>query len=116
MRLRCVAAVLAVLPFTSPLRAQQSLRVLRHTPADTARPGDIVTISFSRPVVGSLEAAPDPAKLVRIDPDIRARIEWRDPATLRIIPGTPLTPGTRYRFTLTSDLTPGEAGRRPAPY
>ena len=119
MRLRCVAAVLAVLPFapfTWTLHAQQPLRVLRHTPADTARPGDIVTISFSRPVVGSLEGAPDPGKLVRIDPDIRARIEWRDPATLRIVPGAPLTPGTRYRFILTAGPTLGDAGRLAAPY
>ncbi|HUQ84076.1 MAG TPA: alpha-2-macroglobulin family protein, partial [Gemmatimonadaceae bacterium] len=121
MRLRCVAAVLAVLSSatfasTLTLHAQQPLRVLRHMPADTVRPGDVVTISFSRPVAASLENAPDPSRLVRITPDVPAVVDWRDPATLRIVPRTPLEPGTRYRFVLSGELTPGDPGQSPAPY
>ena len=69
MRLRCatvVSTLLSLSPPTPTLTAQQPVRVLRHAPADTARPGDVITISFDRPVAGSLERTPDLSRVVRI--------------------------------------------------
>ena len=113
MRLRCVALVAAVLlysPFT-PLLAQDPIRVVRHAPVDTARSGDVITISFDRPVVGSLDRTPDATRIVRVEPSIPAQIQWRDPATLRIIPNEPLTPGGRYRVTVSNEFTAIDGGR-----
>jgi len=118
MRLRCVAVVAAVLlysPFT-PLPAQDPIRVVRHAPVDTARSGDVITISFDRPVVGSLDRTPDPARILRVEPPLAAQMQWRDPATLRIIPNRPLAPGSRYRFTLSNTFTAIDGGRLEAPY
>jgi len=119
MRLRCVAVALAA-PLLSlatlDLRAQQPIRVLRHSPPDTARPGDVITISFDRPVVGSLDRTPDAARLVSIEPTLDARIQWRDPATLRIIPAAPLVPGSRYRVRVANDFEAIDGGRLAAPY
>src|SRR5690349_15263413 len=119
MRLRCVAVVSAFTLYsalTLQLPAQLPVRVVRHAPVDTARSGDVITISFDRPVVGSLDRTPDPARIVRVEPSMPARIEWRDPTTLRIIPVRPLTPGERYRFTLSNDFTAIDGGRLEAPY
>jgi len=118
MRLRCVAVVAAV-PLYSPvtsLPAQDPIRVVRHAPVDTARSGDVITVSFDRPVVGSLDRTPDPSRIVRIQPSTPARIQWRDPTTLRIIPDQPLTPGGHYRVTVSNELTAIDGGRLEAPY
>ena len=118
MRLRCVA-VAAALPLYSPftsLPAQDPIRVVRHAPVDTARSGDVITVSFDRPVVGSLDRTPDPARIVRVDPPIPAQIQWRDPTTLRIIPSQPLTPGGRYRVIVGNEFTAIDGGRLEAPY
>jgi len=118
MRLRCVAVV-AALPLLAPvtlLPAQDPIRVVRHAPVDTARTGDVITISFDRPVVGSLDRTPDPARIVRVEPAIPVRVQWRDPTTLRIIPNEPLTPGGRYRVTVSNDFTAIDGGRLQAPY
>ena len=118
MRLRCVAVAAAPLlysPFTS-LPAQDPIRVVRHAPVDTARSGDVITVSFDRPVVGSLDRTPDPARIVRVEPPLAAHMQWRDPATLRIVPNEPLTPGSRYRFTISNTFTALDGGRLQAPY
>ena len=122
MRQRCVAVVLAAVPllslppFTPSLLAQQPIRVVRHAPVDTARSGDAITISFDRPVVGSLDRTPDPATIVRIEPPIDARIQWRDPVTLRVLPRDPLTPARRYRVTVSDAFVAIDGGRLEAPY
>ena len=119
MRLRCLvfaAAAPLLPPSTLSLTAQQPVRVLRHSPAAIARPGDAITISFDRPVVGSLERTPDPNRIVRIEPSLDARVQWRDPTTLRVLPRTPFVPGTRYRITLSNDFTAMDGGRLEQPY
>ena len=119
MRLRCatvVSALLSLSPPTPTLTAQQPVRVLRHAPADTARPGDVITISFDRPVAGSLERTPDLSRVVRIEPALDVRTQWRDPTTLRIVPREPLTPGRSYRITIANDFAAMDGGRLDAPY
>jgi uncharacterized protein YfaS (alpha-2-macroglobulin family) len=118
MRLRCVAVV-AALPLSSPLTtasAQDPIRVVRHAPVDTARSGDVITVSFDRPVVGSLDQTPDATRIVHVEPPLAAQMQWRDAATLRIIPIQPLTPGRRYRFTVSNAFAAIDGGRLEAPY
>ena len=57
-RLAAVASTLAVAPFilfTADAHAQAPIRVVRHSPPDSIRAGDAITISFDRPVTSSLE-------------------------------------------------------------
>jgi alpha-2-macroglobulin len=76
----------------------------------------VITISFDRPVVGSVERTPDPSRIVRVEPAIEARIQWRDPTTLRIIPQAPIAPGRRYQVTISNDFSAIDGGRLEAPY
>jgi uncharacterized protein YfaS (alpha-2-macroglobulin family) len=80
--------------------AQGALRVIRVTPSSDANPLAQITVTFDRPVAGSLDRAVDPAPLLRVEPAVAGKIEWRDPVTIRLIPATPLTPGTRYTVTV----------------
>ena len=113
----CLAVVLAPLsPLVARAPAQQPIRVVRHSPVDTARSGDVITISFDRPVVGSLDRTPDPTRIVTVRPSLDAEMQWRDPTTIRIIPRTPLAPSRRYRFTLSNEFTAIDGGHLEAPY
>jgi hypothetical protein len=80
--MRVVPAVLGlVLVFAStPATAQDTLRVLRHTPADTASPANVITITFDRPVAGLLDRTIPAERILRIQPAIAGKIEWRDVA------------------------------------
>jgi len=75
----------------------EPLRVLRASPDAEAAATDTITITFDRPVAGSLDNAVDPRTIVRIEPAVpQALIDWRDPVTLRIIPRPGLRRGARY--------------------
>jgi hypothetical protein len=87
LRLIAGIGVLVPLPLVSAqAQPQEPLRVTRHAPVDTVRPGDIITVTFDRPVRDEMERLPNPARFVRLDPPISARIEWRDAVTLRVTP------------------------------
>ena len=64
--LAIVAATLLAPPATA--RAQEPLRVLQQLPRDVARPTDVITITFDRPVAGTLEHTIDLSRFVRIEP------------------------------------------------
>ena len=122
MRLTCCLAVVAstlagppFTPFAADAHAQPPIRVARHSPPDTVRAGDAITISFDRPVTSSLDRAPDPTRLVRIEPRVAARVEWRDPVTLRVIPASPLPPSRRYTITVDT-FSAEDGGRLAEPY
>src|SRR6476660_8343024 len=72
------------------------LRVIRSTPTGDAIPTAEISVTFDRPVAGSLDRSVDPATIFRIEPAVRGRIEWRDPVTIRLRPAEPLTSGARY--------------------
>ncbi|MEP6621782.1 MAG: Ig-like domain-containing protein [bacterium] len=76
------------------------LRVVRSTPNDDAGPLARISVSFDRPVAGSLDRTIDPATILRISPAVAGRLEWRDPVTIQLTPSTPLIPGTRYSVTV----------------
>src|SRR5690349_1562540 len=105
MRSARLALVLAALITSAPVahtNAQNPspLRVIRSTPAGDAVPTAEISVTFDRPVAGSLDRSVDPTTIFRVEPAVRGRLEWRDPVTIRLRPADALTPGTRYTVTV----------------
>ena len=92
------------------------LRVLRTTPAGSASPTAELTVVFDRPVAGSLDYSVDPRTIVRVDPAIPGRLEWRDPITIRLLPAHALSPGTRYTVTVATGFHAMDGARLAEPY
>src|SRR5688500_4920738 len=92
LRLALLAAVTASLTAGS---AAAPLRIIRTTPVGDAGPIPMITVTFDRPVAGSLDRTVDPATVLRVEPAIPGRLEWRDPVTIRLIPSAPLPADTR---------------------
>jgi alpha-2-macroglobulin len=90
--------VLLALAFAGRADAQGSgpLRVIRATPSGSAGPSAQVAVTFDRPVAGSLDRTVDPASILRIEPAVRGRLEWRDPVTIRFTPTDLLESGRTY--------------------
>src|SRR5688572_4125669 len=100
---RLVFALAVALTTTANFAHAQNpapLRVTRTTPAGDAVPTAEISVTFDRPVAGSLDRSVDPASIFRIEPAVRGRIEWRDPVTIRLRPAQALTPGGRYTVTV----------------
>jgi hypothetical protein len=76
------------------------LRVLRVTPSSDAPPTASVTITFDRPVAGSLDGTVDPKTIFSLVPATAGTLDWRDPVTLRFRPAAPLVPNTSYTVTV----------------
>ena len=68
------------------------LRVLRSGPSQNAPPTAVITVTFDRPVAGSLDRTVDPRQILTVEPGVAGRAEWRDPVTLRLRPSAPLAP------------------------
>ncbi|HEU5170768.1 MAG TPA: alpha-2-macroglobulin family protein [Gemmatimonadales bacterium] len=94
----------------------EPLRVLRATPSGDAPPTAHVTVTFDRPVAGSLDRSVDPRGLLTIEPAVAGRIEWRDPVTLRFRPAAPLASNTTYRVTVANRFEAMDGSRLPEPY
>ncbi len=93
-----------------------ALRVIRTTPDPDAPPNAVITVTFDRPVAGSLDRTVDPAGILSITPAIAGTIEWRDPVTLRVRPAGPLAPGTRYQITVNPTFAALDGSRLSEPY
>lgn len=115
MRLLVVAAAIAAAWPEASLRAQDTLRVLRHTPADSASSASTVTVMFDRPVAAGLDSTVRAASLFRIEPHVTGSVSWRDPVTIRFVPSEPLTPGTRYTVTIDTAVRAVDGSRLPSP-
>ncbi len=105
-----------LLTLSTALADAAPLRVLRTAPSGDATPGDEITITFDRPVAGSLDRTVDPAGLVSLQPAIPGRTEWRDPVTLRFQPARPLVAGTIYRVTVANSFAAMDGSRLAEPY
>src|SRR6476469_4858710 len=99
-----------------PLHAQDTLTVLRHAPSDTASPGNVITVTFDRPVAGRLDATIEAARIFRIEPAIKGTVEWRDPITIRFIPDEPITPGTDVLVVIDTAFRAIDGSRLVRPY
>ncbi len=105
-----VASLVAVAVNGAPLR------VIRSTPVGIADPITEISVSFDRPVAGSLERAVDPAKVMRISPAIPGRYEWRDPVTVRFVPTQRLAPDLRVEVTVPTDFEAMDGTRLAEPH
>lgn len=110
-----VSAALTLLLGAPPLLAQATLHVRQVLPDKDLRPSSSITVTFSRPMAGTLERLRDPSTIVRFVPALSARVEWRDPGTLRIIPNEPLPPGTSFSLHIDS-LTAPDGARLESPW
>ncbi|HEU4698621.1 MAG TPA: alpha-2-macroglobulin family protein [Gemmatimonadales bacterium] len=103
-----IAAVLADGP--------AALHVLRAVPTGEAGPGAVVTVTFDRPVAGALDRTVDPARILRLAPQIPGTADWRDPVTLRFRPASPLAAGTKVTVTVSNDFEAMDGSRLEQPY
>jgi uncharacterized protein YfaS (alpha-2-macroglobulin family) len=93
-----------------------ALRVLRANPTGDAPPTAAITVTFDRPVAGSLDRTVDPRGILSIQPALRGTAEWRDPVTLRFRPAAPLPANTDYIVTVGNDFAAMDGSRLPRPY
>ncbi|MEO8624192.1 MAG: Ig-like domain-containing protein, partial [bacterium] len=77
-----------------------ALRVIRTSPTSDATVTARITVTFDRPVAGSLDRTIDPATILRVEPAIAGKLEWRDPVTIRLTPSTTLQPDRSYTVTV----------------
>ena len=92
------------------------LRVIRSTPTGSAVPTAEITVTFDRPVAGSLDRSVDATSIFRIEPAVRGRLEWRDPVTIRLRPNDALTAGTRYTVTVANTFRAMDGSALAEPY
>ncbi|HXG98133.1 MAG TPA: Ig-like domain-containing protein [Gemmatimonadales bacterium] len=114
MRALSAVATLAISSFV--VSSPTPLRVLRVTPADQAAATTVVSVTFDRPVAGSLDATVDPKRIFSITPAVTGRVEWRDPITLRLTPAAPLNPATTYTVTVSNEFAAMDGSRLEKPY
>src|SRR5207247_9439729 len=94
----------------------EPLKVLRTAPADEAAPTSVVSVTFDRPVAGSLDRTVDPKAIFTIAPAVKGRLEWRDPVTIRFTPAAPLASGIEYTVTVASTFAAMHRSPLEAPY
>jgi alpha-2-macroglobulin len=110
-RLTLLAAVAALVT-----DAPSPLRVIRVTPAEEADPSSIVTVTFDRPVAGSLDKSVDPRTVLTIEPALTGTWDWRDPVTVRFRPARPLSAGQTLNLTVQPGFTAMDGSALAAPY
>src|SRR5712691_8403889 len=108
------AAVLFLSAYTTS--GQEPLKILRTAPTDEAAPTSVVTVTFDRPVAGSLDRTVDPKSILTIAPAVKGRLEWRDPVTIRFTPSAPLAANTQYTVTVAGTFAAMDGSRLERPY
>ncbi|MEO7458010.1 MAG: Ig-like domain-containing protein, partial [Gemmatimonadaceae bacterium] len=114
-RLPLVALLVALLPAVA-LGQAGALRVIRAAPNGTANPLSKITVTFDRPVAGSLDRTIDPATILRITPAVAGTLEWRDPVTIRLTPATALPSGRQYTVTIDNAFRAMDGSALAEPY
>ncbi|HEU4993459.1 MAG TPA: MG2 domain-containing protein [Gemmatimonadaceae bacterium] len=106
----------ALVPSSARAQSTEPLKVIRVAPSGEARPTATITVTFDRPVAGSLDRTIDPRTILTVQPPIAGKLEWRDPVTLRLTPSQMLTPGMRYTVTVANTFSSMDGGKLAAPY
>ena len=114
--MRALSAVVTLAISSLLVSSATPLRVLRVTPADRAAATTVVSVTFDRPVAGSLDASVDPKRIFTIMPAVAGQVEWRDPITLRFTPAAPLNPATEYTVTVSNDFAAMDGSKLEKPY
>ena len=116
-RLALALAVLATcVAADTHAQSPSPLRVIRSSPTGNAVPTAEITVTFDRPVAGSLDRSVDAAAIFRIEPAVRGRLEWRDPVTVRLRPNDALRAGTRYTVTVANTFRAMDGSALAEPY
>jgi len=92
------------------------LHVLRTAPDDAASPASIITVTFDRPVAGSLDRSVAAESILSVSPAIPGRIEWRDPVTIRLTPRRFLTPNVTYTVSVGNAFRAMDGSQLAHPY
>src|SRR5258706_9935049 len=92
------------------------LRVIRATPAGSADPGLAITVTFDRPVAGSLDRTVDPKTVLALEPEVPGAWDWRDPVTVRFRPASPLRAGLTVTVTVRTGVTAMDGSALAEPY
>ena len=114
-----LAALVCLSPRASSAQNQPSpppLRVIRSSPTANANAHSQITVTFDRPVAGSLDQIVDPKTVLRVEPAIAGRLEWRDPVTIRLTPASTLVPGTSYTVTVANTFRSMDGGALAEPF
>lgn len=90
--------------------------VLRVTSAGDASPTAVVTVTFDRPLAGSLDRSVDPRAIFALAPATQGTLDWRDPVILRFRPAAPLTPNAAYTVTIANRFEAMDGSRLGASY
>ena len=104
LRFASLPALLLLAARMATAQAGSTLRVIRSTPGADAGPTATISVTFDRPVAGSLDRSVDPGTILRVTPAVTGRLEWRDPVTIRLVPSAPLAAATTYTVTVASSF------------
>ena len=99
-----------------PQRSSPELHILRTSPEDGASPASEITVTFDRPVAGSLDYTVPADSIIVVSPAIAGHIEWRDPVTVRLRPRAFLSPNVTYTVTVRGDFRAMDGARLAKPY
>ncbi len=111
-----LAALAAVCSSRALAQRDTPLRVVRVTPTTAAAPLTKISVTFDRPVAGSLDRTIDPATILHVSPAIPGTLEWRDPVTIRLVPSASLVPGTQYTVTVDNGFHAMDGSALAEPY
>ncbi|HKS07274.1 MAG TPA: MG2 domain-containing protein [Gemmatimonadaceae bacterium] len=111
-----VAVTSTALPFHAGAQTAAPLRVTRTTPTSDGTPTSEISVTFDRPIAGSLDRTIDASTLLTIQPAVRGRIEWRDPVTIRIRPTDTLSSATEYTVTVANTFRAMDGSALAEPY
>ncbi len=111
-----VLQLMAVAGIALAADPDSTLHVLRYTPSGDAGPTASVTVTFDRPVAGSLDRSVDPKAIFRIAPAVAGTVEWRDPVTLRFRPSAPLPANSSYTVTVADRFEAMDGSRLERPF
>ncbi|MFL5576744.1 MAG: Ig-like domain-containing protein [Gemmatimonadaceae bacterium] len=100
LRFASLPALLLLATQVATAQGASPLRVIRSTPGADAGPSATISVTFDRPVAGSLDRSVDPGKILTVTPAVPGRLEWRDPVTIRLVPSAPLASATTYTVTV----------------
>jgi hypothetical protein len=96
LSLALAALVLAAPASLAQGPAPEPLRIIRQVPGAVANPLARISVTFDRPVAGSLDRIVDAASVMKISPAVEGKLEWRDPVTIQFTPAHPLPSGATY--------------------
>jgi alpha-2-macroglobulin len=82
---------------------------------ESAWPTVHVNVNVPVHVLSTFVHEPRASNVLRIEPQLAGRAEWRDPITLRFVPAAPLVAGAEYQVTVSNNFLALDGSRLEAP-